>query len=68
MGETREKRIQEYHEWNHLPVLGLREGALLEVHQDTAILKGSAGARLFQAGQEPQEYLNQHDLSFLMQA
>ncbi len=46
-GETRETRIKEFHTYNELPVLGLREGSWLEVNDETIILKGSLTAKLF---------------------
>jgi len=55
MGETRADRIREFHEWNSTPVLGLREGALLEIHGAEIQLHGEPGARLFRRNQEPQE-------------
>ena len=56
MGETREQRIAEFHEENHQPVVGLREGAWLLVEGDTLSLQGSTGARLFRRGEAPVEY------------
>jgi dipeptidase E len=50
MGETREKRIEEYHEENDLPVLGLREGTWLEVGGGNITLEGSQNAKLFMKG------------------
>jgi dipeptidase E len=55
MGETRETRIREFHEENDVPVVGLREGAILRVEGDAIELKGRAGARIFRRGQEPVE-------------
>ena len=55
MGETRETRIREFHGLNPQPVLGLREGAWLRVDDDAARVGGATGARLFRAGQEPEE-------------
>lgn len=47
-GETREQRIQQFIEMPEAgPVLGLREGSMLEVKGDCAILKGFTKARLF---------------------
>ncbi|MGV3524947.1 MAG: dipeptidase PepE [Candidatus Sericytochromatia bacterium] len=66
MGETREDRIREFHQWNSAPVVGLREGGLIEVQGDTATLTGVSGARLFRAGQEPEEFAVGADLSFLL--
>jgi dipeptidase E len=57
MGETREKRIQEFLEENDTPVLGLREGAMARYENGSTILKGSTGARIFRKGQAPIETL-----------
>jgi dipeptidase E len=57
MGETREKRIQEFLEENDTPVLGLREGAMARCENGSTILKGSTGARIFRKGQSPVETL-----------
>lgn len=67
MGETREDRLREFHEWNPTPVLGLREGAWLEVNGQQMLLKGLFGARLFRQGQTPAEFTSGADLSFLLQ-
>jgi dipeptidase E len=48
MGETRETRIKEFHRFNNIPVLGLREGSWLELKNDTIELKGPFAARLFE--------------------
>jgi len=55
MGETRETRIKEFHAFNQQPVIALREGALLRVEGDEAVVEGARGGRLFVAGQEPTE-------------
>jgi dipeptidase E len=55
MGETRETRIREFHEENEVPVVGLREGAILRVDGESVELRGRAGARVFRRGQEPVE-------------
>jgi len=66
MGETREERLLQYLEENDTPVVGLREGAMLRVEQGTAILKGSAGARIFRKGQPPVEVLAGSNLADLL--
>ena len=63
MGETRETRIKEFHVFNDIPVIGLREGAMLLVINDKMILKGTTGARLMHPGQK---YKPGADLSFLL--
>lgn len=51
-GETRETRINEFHQFNSQPVIGLREGSWLRVEQGVIELKGSLTARIFKAGEE----------------
>ena len=55
MGETREDRLREYLEENETPVLGIREGAWLEVLGEATTLGGANGAKLFRRGHEPRE-------------
>lgn len=54
-GETRETRINEFHEENDTPVAGLREGSMLKVVDGTVTLLGERTLRLFRKGQEPVE-------------
>lgn len=65
MGETRETRINEFHHFNSIPVLGLREGSWLEVSGDKIMLAGSLSARLFRQGMQPEELPAGSDLSFI---
>lgn len=55
MGETREQRLVQFLEENDVPVVGLREGAMLRVDGDSVSLKGFASARVFRRGKEPVE-------------
>lgn len=65
MGETRETRIKEFHAFNTLPVVGLREGSYIEVKGNTYMLKGNLKARIFEQGKSPYEIESNADLSFL---
>lgn len=65
MGETRETRIKEFHQFNDTPVLGLREGSWLQVLGAQIILKGDLPARLFLKDKTPKEIQTNSDLSFL---
>jgi dipeptidase E len=54
-GETREERIREYLDENEGPVVGLREGSMLQVENGVITLLGEKTARLFRRGEEPVE-------------
>lgn len=56
-GETRQQRIEEFLKVNNRKVLGLREGAWLQVENNKILLKGLTGARLFTQEKEPQEFM-----------
>jgi dipeptidase E len=56
MGETREERIREFHEENEAAVVGLREGAWLNIDRTDIWLGGLTGARVFRRGQAPTEH------------
>lgn len=55
MGETQEERILQFLEENDTPVVGLREGSLLRVEDDSVALLGAQPLRLFRRGCEPVE-------------
>ena len=65
MGETRETRIKEFHQFNTIPVLGLREGSWLEVTGETIILKGDLSARLFRQKMDAEELETGSDISWI---
>jgi len=65
-GETREQRINQYHEIPGTPpVLAMREGSILRVVGTKAELLGTFHARLFESGKETAEHPPGHDFSFL---
>lgn len=65
MGETREMRIKEFHCYNTIPVVGLREGSFLKIEGDRITLKGQLMARVFEQNKAPYEINPEHDLSSL---
>ncbi|MFM7017747.1 dipeptidase PepE [Flavobacterium sp.] len=65
MGETRETRLKEFHAFNSIPVLGLREGSWLDVKGESIILKGPLTARWFTQNQDPIELEPETNLASL---
>lgn len=65
MGETRETRIKEFHNFNTHPVIGLREGSWLHVKGDSIILKGELSARIFEYNKPPYELVIGTELNHL---
>lgn len=64
MGETRETRIKEFHAYNHIPVIGLREGSWLDVQDTTITLRGIPTARVFEKDKTPYEIASGSLLDF----
>jgi dipeptidase E len=64
-GETREQRLAEYLEENQVPVAGLREGSWFKVDEDTCLLGGKPGMKLFRRGENP-ENITTGDVSYLL--
>ncbi len=64
-GETREERIKEFHEWNSIPVVSLRQEAILLVEGKSALLKGGQGAKVFLREKEAREFKPGEYLNFL---
>lgn len=62
MGETREERIAEFQAVNPQRVVGLREGSWIRVENGIAYIEGAAGAKIFDPGTEPHEWLGPLDL------
>ena len=55
-GETRETRIKEFHEFNAVPVVGLRQGSWIQIQNDQITLKGKGyTARIFEQRKSPYE-------------
>jgi dipeptidase E len=63
MGETRETRINEFHEVNDQDVIGIREGAMLRVEGDAMVLEGINGGVVFRRGQPRLDFAVGADLS-----
>lgn len=65
MGETRETRIQEFHNFNTPPVVGLREGSWLKINGNSIILNGHLSARIFEQNKAPYEIESGTELNTL---
>ncbi len=65
-GETRETRIREYLCFNDTTVIGLREGAMLRVVDNSIILKGTTGAKIFKKNEDAFEVEPGNSLSELL--
>lgn len=66
MGETREERLRQFLEENDKIVVGLREGSMLRIEDHSVRLLGTAGARIFRRGREPQEFRPGDALDFVL--
>lgn len=65
MGETREERIKEFHCYNNLPVVGLREGSFIRVKGKEEVLCGKHTARVFTNNNNPVEVPKGYDFAGL---
>ncbi len=66
-GETRQQRLEEFMVVNReMPVIGLREATLLEVHSDKIELIGSRPLVYMKFGEEAVDYEVGSDISFLI--
>ncbi|KAB2880221.1 dipeptidase PepE [bacterium] len=65
-GETREQRINEFHEMNDTVVVGLREGAWLRIEGASVMLGGINGTKIFRKNEVPAEYKPGANLDFLL--
>ena len=64
--EGRHKRIREFLHENDVPVVGLHEGAWLDVRDDSIVVGGPTGGRLFRRGAKPRDLHAGSDLSELL--
>lgn len=62
----RDERLQEFLHENDVPVVGLREGAWLDVRDESVIVGGPTGGRLFRRGMDPRDLLRGSDLTDLL--
>jgi dipeptidase E len=64
--ESRDQRIEEFLQENDVPVVGVREGAWLDVRPDSSLVGGPTGGRLFQRGAEPRDLPRGSELTALL--
>jgi dipeptidase E len=68
-GETREQRIRQYQEEEGVPpVLAMREGSLLHIEGEKAVLKGTLEALVFKGDGAPKSYKTGTNLAFLFKS
>lgn len=65
MGETRQERIKEFHCYNNLAVVGLREGSYIRVQGKEELLCGKHAARVFTKDKDPVEVSTGYDFAEL---
>lgn len=65
LGGDRDSRIEEFLQENDVPVVGLREGAWLDVRGGAVVVGGPTGGRLFRRGRQPRDLRPGSDLSAL---
>lgn len=65
-GETRDDRIEEFHEMNDTVVVGLWEGSAIRVDHKKAVVRGTAGCRIFRKGKPPEDRPAGADVSDLL--
>lgn len=67
LAASRDKRIEEFLHENDVPVVGLREGAWLDVRDDSMVIGGPTGGRLFLRGRKPRDLQAGSNLSELLE-
>ncbi len=65
-GETRDQRLAEFHEENVLPVVALREGAMLGIEGGAVQIQGPPAGKIFLRGEDPRELRQGERLDFLL--
>lgn len=63
-GETRETRIKEFHVFNDIPVVGLREGSWIRVKGEIVKTEGRYASRIFLTQQVPYELAVGSEIKF----
>jgi dipeptidase E len=63
---SRDQRIGEFLQENEVPVVGLREGAWLDVRPNSILVGGPTGGRLFERGTESRDLARGSDLTALL--
>jgi len=67
MGETRDERIHQYHQYGELPVLAIFSDSYVLIQEGSALVQGGLGARVFRKGKEPVDVASGGDLNDLFE-